>query len=228
MKPVYVVEDDANIREIEMFVLKNSGYKAEEFECAADFLSAVNREKPSLVLLDIMLPDEDGIAVLKKLRSGLDTKDLPVILVTAKTTEIDKVKGLDSGADDYITKPFGVMELISRIKALLRRTEPGQQESVLTLFEISLYKANRTCTVSGEPVELTYKEFELLSLLIQNAGTVLTRDVLMERIWGTDFMGESRTLDVHIKTLRRKLGGAGGHIKTVRNVGYLADRGAEG
>lgn len=227
MKPVYVVEDDANIREIEMFVLKNSGYKAEEFECAADFLSAVKKRKPSLVLLDIMLPDEDGITVLKKLRSGSDTKELPVIMVTAKTTEIDKVKGLDSGADDYITKPFGVMELVSRVKALLRRTEPERQGNILTLSEICLSLANRTCTVSGEAVELTYKEFELLSLLLQNEGTVLTRDILMERIWGTDFMGESRTLDVHIKTLRRKLGDAGKHIKTVRNVGYLADRGAE-
>ena len=172
-----------------------------------------------------MLPDEDGISVLKKLRSDADTRDLAVIMVTAKTSEIDKVKGLDSGADDYITKPFGVMELISRVKALLRRTEPERPEPCLILSEIVLNTSNRSCLVSGIPAELTYKEFELLTLLIQNAGKVLTRDVLMERIWGIDFIGESRTLDVHIKTLRKKLGAAGQHIKTIRNVGYLAEQG---
>ena len=225
MKSVYVVEDDANIREIEIFALKNSGYEVDGFANASDFFKAIRKKKPALILLDIMLPDEDGISVLMKLRSDPDTRELAVIMVTAKTSEIDKVKGLDSGADDYITKPFGVMELISRVKALLRRTEPERPEPCLILSEIVLNTANRSCIVSGTPAELTYKEFELLTLLIQNAGKVLTRDVLMERVWGTDFIGESRTLDVHIKTLRKKLGLAGQHIKTIRNVGYLAEQG---
>lgn len=221
MKTIYVVEDDANIREIEIFALRNSGYAAEGFANASDFLRCMKNKKPSLILLDIMLPDEDGISVLKKLRAEPDTRKLPIILVTAKTTELDKVKGLDMGADDYITKPFGIMELISRIKALLRRTQPERAEEELTLSDIVLSRANRSCQVSGQLVELTYKEFELLSLLMQNVGIVLTRDSLMEKIWGIDFLGESRTLDVHIKTLRKKLGAAGKHIKTVRNVGYL-------
>ncbi len=221
MKTIYVVEDDANIREIEMFALKNSGYEAVGFECAQDFLASIQGRTPSLILLDIMLPDEDGISVLKKLRAWPGTRDLPIILVTAKTTELDKVKGLDMGADDYITKPFGVMELISRVKALLRRAKPKEEEGALMLSDIVLSKAIRSCRVAGAKVELTYKEFELLSLLMQNAGIVLTRDALMEKIWGIDFLGESRTLDVHIKTLRKKLGEAGAHIKTVRNVGYL-------
>ncbi len=225
MSSIYVVEDDADIREIEIFALKNSGYVTLGFERASDFFKEMRKQKPDLVLLDIMLPDEDGITVLKKLRSDPETRELPVIMVTAKTSEMDKVKGLDSGADDYITKPFGVMELISRVKALLRRTEPDRRESCLSLSGIVLNRENRSCTVSGTSVELTYKEFELLSLLLQNMGRVLTRDVLMERIWGTDFIGESRTLDVHIKTLRKKLGAAGHHIKTVRNVGYLAEQG---
>ncbi len=221
MKTIYVVEDDASIREIEIFALKNSGYEAEGFACASDFLTRIKNKKPSLILLDIMLPDEDGISVLKKLRAQPDTRNLPIILVTAKTTELDKVKGLDMGADDYITKPFGVMELISRIKALLRRAQPEKTEDELTFSDIILSGTNRSCQVSGQLVELTYKEFELLSLLMHNAGIVLTRDSLMEKIWGIDFLGESRTLDVHIKTLRKKLGDAGKHIKTVRNVGYL-------
>ena len=219
MKTIYVVEDDANIREIEIFALKNSGYEAIGFECAGDFLTCIQSQKPSLILLDIMLPDEDGIYVLKKLREQPDTQELPIILVTAKTTEIDKVKGLDMGADDYITKPFGVMELISRVKALLRRAQPKKEEDALVIGDIVLSKGKRSCRVEGEEVELTYKEFELLSLLMQNVGIVLTRDALMEKIWGIDFLGESRTLDVHIKTLRKKLGDAGKHIKTVRNVG---------
>ncbi len=223
MKSIFIVEDDANIREIEEFALKNSGYETKAFECAADFFMELRKRKPSLILLDVMLPDEDGISVLKKLRSQADTEEVPVIMVTAKTAEIDKVKGLDSGADDYITKPFGVMELISRVKALLRRTQPAKQEEVLELGEIALHMANRSLKVSGTVIELTYKEFELLVLLIQNKGLVLTRDVLMEKIWGIDYLGESRTLDMHIRTLRKKLGNAGEHIKTVRNVGYLAE-----
>lgn len=223
MKSIYVIEDDANIREIEIFALKNSGYKTEGFECASAFWKSMQKETPSLILLDILLPDEDGLSVLGKLRTEAKWKGIPVIMVTAKTTEMDKVRGLDSGADDYITKPFGVMELISRVKALLRRTEPDKNQDEYVLSEIVLCMAKRSCTVSGKPVELTYKEFELLALLMQNVGNVLTRDVLMEKIWGIDFMGESRTLDVHIKTLRKKLGDAGRYIKTVRNVGYQAE-----
>lgn len=223
MQPIYVVEDDSNIREIELFALKNSGYQTEGFECAADFRKRVREKRPSLILLDIMLPDEDGISVLRKLRAEPETKSLPIILVTAKATEIDKVKGLDMGADDYITKPFGVMELISRVKALLRRAAPDEEADMLVSDEIELSRTNRSCKVSDMPVELTYKEFELLSLLLLNAGIVMTRDALMEKIWGIDFLGESRTLDVHIKTLRKKLGEAGHHIKTVRTVGYLWD-----
>ncbi len=223
MKTIYVVEDDTNIREIEMFALKNCGYETKGFECAADFFKGMRDKKPSLVLLDIMLPDEDGIVVLEKLRSAQETRKLPVIMVTAKTTEIDKVKGLDSGADDYITKPFGVMELISRVKSLLRRAEPDREEMPLILSEIVLDMVSRSCMVGGKPVGLTYKEFELLAFLIQNKGIVLSRDMLMDKVWGIDFAGESRTLDVHIKTLRKKLENAGRHIQTVRNVGYLAD-----
>lgn len=226
MQSIFVVEDDANIREIELFALKNCGFETEGFERASDFLKRLQKKMPSLVLLDLMLPDEDGLSVLKKLRSDPDTQSLPIILVTAKTTEMDKVRGLDLGADDYIAKPFGVMELISRAKALLRRAQPEKANDTLILSDIRLSRSERSCQVAGIFVPLTYKEFELLSLLIQNAGMVLTRDVLMEKIWGTDFIGESRTLDVHIKTLRKKLGNAGRHIKTIRNVGYLADKGA--
>lgn len=220
---IYVVEDDLNIQEIESFALKNSGYEVEVFEQAKTFFKRMNEKKADLVLLDIMLPDADGISIMKKLRSNTDTKALPVIMVTAKTSEIDKVKGLDSGADDYITKPFGVMELISRVKALLRRSYHSPEEVELKYHEIELNMLKRQCIVNGEVVELTYKEYELLHILIQNAGIVLKRDVLMERIWGTDFEGESRTLDMHIKTLRQKLGENSHYIKTVRNVGYCLE-----
>lgn len=220
---IYVVEDDVNIREIESFALKNSGYEIEEFESGKAFFEKMQIKAPDLVLLDIMLPDTDGISIMKRLRAESATKTLPVIMVTAKTSEIDKVKGLDSGADDYLTKPFGVMELISRVKALLRRCYRAPEEVELTYHEIELNLLKRCCKVSGEKVELTYKEFELLHLLIQNAGIVLKREVLMERVWDTNFEGESRTLDMHIKTLRHKLGDASHYIKTVRNVGYCME-----
>lgn len=223
MALIYIVEDDKNILEIETFAMKNSGYRVEGFECARDFYKRLLVHQPDLVILDIMLPDEDGVSMVKKLRSQVDTRHMPVIMVTAKTTEIDKVKALDSGADDYVTKPFGVMELISRVKALLRRSMGLGEHEILTLEEITIEPDKRVCTVQGEAVELTYKEYELLYLLVQNAGIVLKRDVLMERIWGTDYVGESRTLDMHIKTLRQKLGEASRHIKTVRNVGYRAE-----
>ncbi len=217
---IYIVEDDKNIREIEMFALKNSGYVVEEFENAKSFFSRSVEKVPDLVLLDIMLPDMDGLEIVKKLRSRPDTVRVPIILVTAKTTELDKVKGLDIGADDYLTKPFGVMELISRVKALLRRSRALQDDKQLVLGDITLDSERREVHVGGELCELTFKEFELLKLLMVNAGIVLHRDTIMSVVWGTDYEGESRTLDMHIKTLRQKLGEAGNMIKTVRNVGY--------
>ena len=217
---IYIVEDDKNIREIEMFALKNSGYAVEEFENAKSFFSRSVEKAPDLVLLDIMLPDMDGLEIVKKLRSRPDTVRVPIILVTAKTTELDKVKGLDIGADDYLTKPFGVMELISRVKALLRRSRALQDDKQMVLGDITLGSERREVHVGGELCELTFKEFELLKLLMVNAGIVLHRDTIMSDVWGTDYEGESRTLDMHIKTLRQKLGEAGNMIKTVRNVGY--------
>lgn len=222
MALLYIVEDDRNIQEIEAFALKNSGYSVETFDCAKEFYNRVKLRVPDLIVLDIMLPDEDGLEIVRKMRMQAETKHVPVIMVSAKTTELDKVKGLDIGADDYLTKPFGVMELISRVKALLRRSHAEEEDSV-TLGEIMLDPKKRKVKVNEEIVELTYKEFELLYLLVQNAGIVLKRDVLMERVWGTDYEGESRTLDMHIKTLRQKLGDASRHIKTVRNVGYRAE-----
>ena len=217
---IYIVEDDKNIREIEMFALKNSGYAVEEFENAKSFFSRSAEKVPDLVLLDIMLPDMDGLEIVKKLRSRPDTVRVPIILVTAKTTELDKVKGLDIGADDYLTKPFGVMELISRVKALLRRSRALQDDKQMVLGDITLDSERREVHVGGELCELTFKEFELLKLLMVNAGIVLHRDTIMSDVRGTDYEGESRTLDMHIKTLRQKLGEAGNMIKTVRNVGY--------
>ena len=192
----------------------------EGFDCAKAFWKRVAEHRPELILLDIMLPDSDGIEILKKLRRTTETKKIPVILVTAKTSEIDTVKGLDTGADDYITKPFGVMELISRVKAMMRRAYSMEDEKYLRLHDIFLDGERRMVYVNDEPCELTYKEFELLRFFMKNAGIVMTRDGIMEHVWGTDFEGESRTLDMHIKTLRQKLGDAGKYIKTVRNVGY--------
>lgn len=223
MALIYIVEDDQNIREIESFALKNSGYSVMDFECAKDFYRQTAEKAPDCILLDIMLPDEDGLEIVKKLRTIPDTKKVPIMMVTAKTTEIDKVKGLDMGADDYITKPFGVMELISRVKALLRRSMNMEDEKFLSTGEIFLDGEKHMVYVQDEPCELTFKEYELLKLLIQNQGIVMSRDVIMERIWGINFEGESRTLDVHIKTLRQKLKSAGSLIKTVRNVGYVIE-----
>lgn len=217
---VYIVEDDNNISEIESFALKNSGYITEVFETGKIFFKHLQNKKPDIVLLDIMLPDMDGLEILRKMRNTPDYKKIPVIMVTAKTTEIDKVKGLDLGADDYISKPFGIMELISRVKALLRRTLNLEEEKVLSYENVVMDVEKRAVYVDNESVELTYKEFELLKLLLQNSGIVLRREVIMDRVWGTEFEGESRTLDMHIKTLRQKLGNGGAIIKTIRNVGY--------
>jgi len=221
MALIYIVEDDENIREIEMFALKNAGYEVQGFDCAASFFAKLKDRAPALVLLDIMLPDEDGLSVVQRLRSSARTRRLPVIMATAKTTELDKVKGLDLGADDYITKPFGVMELISRVKALMRRSHGMEEERMIRLGPIFMDDEKRVVFVADEPCELTYKEYELLKLLLQNAGIVASRDRILDRVWGTDFEGESRTLDMHIKTLRQKLGSAGAMIRTVRNVGYM-------
>ncbi len=220
MALIYVVEDDVNIREIESFALKNSGYTIEDFGCAKDFFARVRDKVPDLILLDIMLPDEDGLEIVKKLRKKAETRRVPIIMVTAKTSEMDKVKGLDIGADDYLTKPFGVMELISRTKALLRRSLHMSEEKLLSIGDIFLDDEKRMVYVKDVPCDLTYKEFELLKMLMQNAGIVIPREEIMVRIWGMDYEGESRTLDMHIKTLRQKLGEAGSRIKTVRNVGY--------
>lgn len=217
---VYIVEDDNNISEIESFALKNSGYITEVFETGKIFFKHLQNKKPDIVLLDIMLPDMDGLEILKKMKNTPDYKKIPVIMVTAKTTEIDKVKGLDLGADDYISKPFGIMELISRVKALLRRTFNLEEEKVLSYESVVMDVEKRAVYVNNDAVELTYKEFELLKLLLQNSGIVLRREVIMDRVWGTEFEGESRTLDMHIKTLRQKLGDGGAIIKTIRNVGY--------
>ena len=223
MATIYIVEDDLNIREIETFALKNSGYTVVDFECAKDFYKKLDEKVPNLIILDIMLPDEDGLSIVQRLRKKADTKNVPVLLISAKTSEIDVVKGLDMGADDYLTKPFGVMELISRVKAILRRSSYSENEKVLSLREILMDDEKRSVYVNDEAIELTFKEYELLKLLLINSGIVLTREKLMEKVWGTDFEGESRTLDMHIKTLRQKLKGAGSYIKTVRNVGYMLE-----
>ena len=217
---IYIVEDDKNIQEIETFALKNAGYEVRGFDMAKEFYDALDEQIPELILLDIMLPDEDGLQILKKLRLNKNTVLVPVIMVTAKTTELDKVKGLDMGADDYLTKPFGVMELISRVKALLRRSNTIKKKDVYEFEDIRLDDSKHEVYSSQGKCELTYKEYELLKYLIMNEGIVLTRDRLMEEIWGMDFTGESRTLDMHIKTLRQKLGSSGKLVQTVRNVGY--------
>lgn len=221
MALIYVLEDDRNIREIEEIALNNAGYQVVSFENAKEFQRRLKERVPDLLLLDLMLPDADGLELVTQLRQNVMTRSLPVIMVTAKTTEIDKVRGLDSGADDYLTKPFSVMELISRVKALLRRSMKGLNERIITIGEISLDVERRKVTIDGERCELTYKEYELLKLLMNNAGIVTPREEILGKVWETDFEGESRTIDMHIKTLRQKLGNSANRIKTVRNVGYL-------
>ena len=223
MSLVYIVEDDKDIREIESFALKNSGYTVVAFGDAKGFFQKVEKNVPDLVLLDVMLPDEDGLQIVKKLRASCQTRKLPIIMVTAKGTELDIVKGFDMGADDYLTKPFGVMELISRVKALIRRSSGLNEEKKLQLGDICIDGEKHAVYVQNELCELTFKEYELLRLLMSNAGIVVSRDVIMERVWGSNFEGESRTLDMHIKTLRHKLGNCKSALKTVRNVGYLME-----
>lgn len=220
---IYCVEDDRNIRELILYTLKTTGFEACGFCNGKEMFSKLTDETPDLILLDIMLPGEDGICILKKIKSQKATRDIPVIMVTAKGEEYDKVIGLDSGADDYITKPFGMMEFISRVKALLRRSIPEgkkKEEDVLSIGDLTLNTKSYIVTSQGQEVSLTRKEFELLRLLIINRDIVLTRDMLLGEIWGYDFDGETRTVDVHIRTLRSKLGEPGNYIETVRGVGY--------
>lgn len=219
-KLIYIVEDDTAIKELECYALINSEFSVEGFERGKELFDALTVKIPALILLDIMLPDEDGIHILKKIRNTMAYRDIPVIMVTAKTTEIDAVKGLDMGADDYITKPFGVMELISRVKAVLRRTQKAEHQQILIYKNIVIDEAQHKVFVDDEEIELTYKEYEVLKLLIINKGIVLTRDRIMESIWGYDFEQGNRTVDVHIQSLRKKIKSAGVHIKTIRNVGY--------
>lgn len=219
---IYLLEDDASIQNFVLYTLQNTGFEAEGFERPGDFWKKLDERVPDLLLLDIMLPEEDGIEILKKLRADKRTKKMPIIMLTAKSTEYDKVIGLDSGADDYVAKPFSMMELVSRIKALLRRSEMSiEKEDSFKIGPLYVSLSKHVVKVNGEEVTtLTYKEFELLSLLLQNQETVFSRDQILQSIWGYDFDGESRTVDVHVRTLRQKLGEAGSLIETVRGFGY--------
>lgn len=218
---IYIVEDDSNIRQMESYALKNSGFAIKEFECAADFWAECEKELPELLILDIMLPGEDGYTVLRKLRQNSRTRDIPVIMVTAKSSELDAVRGLDEGADDYIVKPFGIIEFVARVKVVLRRL--AKPAATLSFGDVVLDDDKRLVYERGRECSLTFKEYELLKLLLQNCGIVLSRERIMDRVWGMDFEGESRTVDMHIKTLRQKLGESASIIKTVRNVGYKID-----
>ena len=224
MSLIAVVEDDASIRKLILYALKNNGDETCGFECGADFFEAISSRVPDLVLLDIMLPDMDGVEILRRLRKGSATEQVPVMMITAMGTEFDKVNALDSGADDYMTKPFGVMEMLSRVRALLRRTSSVKTEehedAVLSEGGVEMDTRRHLVRVDGQEVTLAYKEFELLHYFLQNKGIVLSREQLMQTVWGFDYEGESRTVDMHIKTLRQKLGRGGELIQTVRGVGY--------
>jgi two-component system alkaline phosphatase synthesis response regulator PhoP len=226
---IFIVEDDDNIREMVSYAVKTAGFEAVSFSGGKELFKALSDSLPEgngcpdLILLDIMLPGDDGVTILKKLRADKNTAKLPVIMLTAKGTELDKVTGFDSGADDYITKPFSVMEMLSRIKAVLRRTKPDEKAENITLDEMIISPEKRIVTSNAEEIPLTYKEFELLLYLAKNKGIVLSRDKILTEIWGYDYDGENRTVDMHIKTLRKKLGRSGSHIITIRNVGYKAD-----
>ena len=221
-KWIYYVEDDTSIRELVLYALKTAEFQVMGFENAASFYKRMKEQQPDLILLDIMLPDEDGVSILKKLKSRPDTENIPVIMMTAKSSEYDKVLGLDSGADDYITKPFGVMELISRVKAEIRRSDrsKGSAGEVLKIGELVLDEQKHEVYARGQEVSLTFKEFELLSYLMKNRGLVLSRDKILNTIWNYEYEGESRTVDVHIGSLRQKLGTCGDFIKTIRGIGY--------
>ena len=219
---IFCVEDDSNIRELVVYTLETTGFQARGFEEGNSFLEALALETPDLILMDIMLPGEDGISLLKRLKNSSKTRDIPVIMVTAKGAEYDKVKGLDLGADDYVTKPFGMMELVSRIKAVLRRSGAAKKkaEDIIVSGSLEINTKKHEVKADGEVVGLTLKEYELLKRLMENPNIVMTRDSLLEEIWGYDFDGETRTVDVHIRTLRQKLGKCGERVETVRGVGY--------
>ncbi len=217
---IWCVDDDNTIRDIEVYTLTQTGFEAKGFADGISMLEALKTEKPELIVLDIMLPGKDGVDVLKEIRSNPETRKIPVIMATAKGTEMDKIQGLDTGADDYLVKPFGVMEMVSRIKAVLRRCESDEKGKTLTVGEITLSDKEHLVTVGGEKAVLTFKEFEILKLFMTNPGIVFSRDKLLSEVWGVDYLGESRTVDMHIKTLRQKLGDAGAYIETVIGVGY--------
>lgn len=217
---IWCVDDDNTIRDIEVYTLTQTGFQAKGFADGISMLEALKTEKPELIVLDIMLPGKDGVDVLKEIRSNPETRKIPVIMATAKGTEMDKIQGLDMGADDYLVKPFGVMEMVSRIKAVLRRSTPEEKAENLTIGEITLSEKEHFVTVNGENIALTFKEFEILKLFMTNPGIVFSRDKLLSEVWGVDYLGESRTVDMHIKTLRQKLGSAGSRIETVIGVGY--------
>ena len=217
---IYCVEDDDSIRELMLYALRASGFEAEGFANGSGLFEALERDVPELILLDIMLPGMDGMEILRRLRGASATARVPVIMASAKGTEYDKVMGLDQGADDYLAKPFGMMEMVSRIRAVLRRTSGAREKPRLTMGRLEMDPESHTVRVDGSRVELTLKEFELLRLFLEHPGRVFTRDQLLERIWSTDYLGETRTVDVHIGTLRTKLGACGEYIRTVRGVGY--------
>lgn len=217
---IYLVEDDENIRELVVYTLNRSDIPAKGFARPSELYAAIGEEIPRLVILDIMLPEEDGLSVLRKLRERQETKKLPIMMLSAKASEFDKVMGLDSGADDYVTKPFGMMELVARVRVQLRRTEEQAQRNEYVIGRLSLYPEMHRVLVDGRDVQLTKKEYDILSLLVTNGETVVTRERLLSQVWGYAFEGESRTVDVHIRTLRQKLGEAGRYIETIRGVGY--------
>ena len=217
---IWCVEDDASIRDIEVYALQSTGFEAKGFEDGLVFWNALQEQTPELVVLDVMLPGLDGIELLRRMKSSPSLSGIPVVMATAKGAEYDKIQGLDLGADYYLTKPFGVMELVSCVKAVLRRCQPEKASNVLESGGVQLNLDEHTVTANGQRVELTYKEFEVLRLFLQHPGMAFTRDQLMEKVWGTDYYGETRTVDMHIRTLRQKLGASGEHIETVRGVGY--------
>lgn len=223
---IYCVEDDLSIRELMLYTLRASGFEAAGFEDGKKLFAALNQEVPQLILLDIMLPGMDGIEILKKLRENPITAGIPVIMASARGTEYDKVLGLDLGADDYLAKPFGMMEMVSRIRAVLRRSTSGSKKTCLTLGSLSMDLSSHIVTADGLRITLTLKEYELLRLFLSSPGQVFSREQLLEQVWGTDYIGESRTVDVHIATLRTKLGSCGDYIRTVRGVGYRVEESA--
>lgn len=222
---IFCVEDDQAIRDLMLYALNSAGFEAVGFPSGTEFFEQLKKETPQLIMLDIMLPGEDGITILKRLRSSGATADIPVIMATAKGTEYDKVIGLDLGADDYLAKPFGMMEMVSRVKAVLRRTGSKETAKILTVGDLTLNTGAHRVFADGQPVQLTLKEYELLRKFMENLGRVFTRDQLLQAVWGTDYLGETRTVDVHIGTLRTKLGHCGDYIETVRGVGYRMEGG---